>query len=67
MCIATIVWGISLRAYAPELFTGNEGILATNTALSWLAIVVVMAASTFVAGVSVIREFSARAADGTSR
>ena len=67
MCVATIVWGISLRAYAPELFMGDEGILATNTALSWLAIVVMMAASTFVAGISVIRGFSARAADETAR
>lgn len=67
MLVATIVWGIGLRAYAPELFTGDEGILATNTALSWLGIVVVMAASTGVASVSVIRGFAARAADRTAR
>ena len=67
MCVATIVWGISLRAYAPELFTGDEGILATNTALTWLGIVVAMGVSTCVAGVSVARGLAARTAGGTAR
>jgi hypothetical protein len=67
MFVAAIVWGIGLRAYAPELFAGDEGILATNTALTWLGIVVVMGVSTCVAGVSVLRGFSGRAASNTAR
>jgi hypothetical protein len=34
MFVAAIVWGISLRTYAPELFAGEEGILAMSTALT---------------------------------
>jgi hypothetical protein len=40
--VATVVWGLALRAQA--LFSGNEGILATPTVVSWLVIVAVMAA-----------------------
>jgi hypothetical protein len=40
-------------------------ILATNTALTWLGIVVVMAASTGVAGVSVVRGLAVRTTGST--
>jgi hypothetical protein len=58
--VATAVWGLSLRAQAPALFTGDEGILATPTYADWLAIVAVMAVSTVVAVVGVVRGLRAR-------
>ena len=49
MCAATIVWGLALRADVPQLFNGDDGIIATSTALSWLVIVVIMAIATLAA------------------
>jgi hypothetical protein len=46
---ALIVWGIALRAAAPDLFGAGEGILATNVALNWLGVTVVMALATVIA------------------
>jgi hypothetical protein len=46
---ALIVWGIALRAAAPDLFGAGEGILATNVALNWLGVTVVMALATIIA------------------
>jgi hypothetical protein len=40
--VATVFWGLALRAQAPALFSGDEGILATPTAATWLVIVVAM-------------------------
>lgn len=56
---ALVVWGIALKAQAPALFSGDGGILATNTAYSWLAIVVEMAISACVVAIAVIRGFAA--------
>jgi hypothetical protein len=47
--LGTAVWGLALRAQAPALYAGNDGLLSTPTYATWLAIVVVMAASTAVA------------------
>ena len=66
MLVATITWGVSLWVYAPQLFNSDDGILATNFAASWLGIAVVMAFSTCVAGVSVVRGLAARTADNTA-
>jgi hypothetical protein len=49
MCVATIVWGLALRADVPELFNGDDGIVATNTGLSWLIIVIIMVIATLMA------------------
>ena len=49
MCVATIVWGLALRADVPQLFNGDDGIVATNTGLSWLVIAAVMVIATLVA------------------
>jgi len=46
---ALIVWGIALRAAAPDLFSAGEGILATNVALNWLGVTLVMALATILA------------------
>lgn len=58
--IATVVWGLALWWQAPALFTGDDGILATPTAASWLVILTVMGGSTCVAVVGVIRGLRAR-------
>ena len=57
MCLATIIWGLGLRSYVPQLFSGNDGLVATNTAVNWLIIVAVMAIATLVAGAGVVRSF----------
>jgi hypothetical protein len=56
----TAVWGFALRAQAPALYAGDDGILATPTYATWLAIVAVMAASTAVAVVAAMRGLRAR-------
>jgi hypothetical protein len=47
--VAVVLWAIGLLASDPATFWGYQGILASSTALSWLAIVFVMAAATAVA------------------
>ncbi len=54
MCVATIVWGLALRVNVPQLFNGDDGIVATSTALSWLVIVVVMVVATLAALVPIV-------------
>lgn len=58
MCLATIVWGFGLRSDVPQLFNGNDGLVATNTAMNWLGIVMVMSIATMVAGAGVVRSFN---------
>jgi hypothetical protein len=52
---ALIVWGVALRAAAPDLFGAGEGILATNVALNWLGVTLVMALATIVAIIAMVR------------
>ena len=59
MCLATIIWGLSLRSIVPDLFNGNGGLLATNTAINWLSIVAVMTIATLVAIAGIFRGFNA--------
>lgn len=58
--IATAVWGLALWWQAPALFTGDNGILATPTAASWLVILAVMGGTTCLAVVGVVRGLRAR-------
>jgi hypothetical protein len=58
--IATVVWGLALWWQAPALFTGDDGILATPTAASWLVILAVMGGCTCAAVVGVVRGLRAR-------
>jgi hypothetical protein len=58
--VATVVWGLALRAQAPALFSGDEGVLATPTAASWLAIVAVMAVCACAALAATVRGLRAR-------
>jgi hypothetical protein len=55
MCVATVTWGLALRAERPQLFTGDDGIVATSTALSWLIIAAVMLLATLVALAALFR------------
>lgn len=55
VAVATLVWGLGLRGAEPGLLSGNDGVMATNTTLSWLAIVVVMALASLVALVASLR------------
>ena len=53
--VATVVWGLALWAHAPALFDGDDGILATPTAASWLVILAVMGCCTCAAIAAAIR------------
>jgi hypothetical protein len=53
--VGTTVWGVTLMAEAPALFSGDEGILATPTYANWLVIVAVMTVSTAIAVIASIR------------
>jgi hypothetical protein len=55
MLVATLVWGVALRAGDPALFHGAQGIRASSTAASWMVILAAMAAATAVAGVACTR------------
>src|SRR6266536_3510675 len=55
MLVATVAWGLALRAADPALFHSAEGICASSTAGSWAVIVACMAAATAVAGVASAR------------
>ncbi len=57
MCVATITWGLSLRSDMPQLFNGDDGLVATNTAVNWGIIVAVMTIATVVAVAGVVRSF----------
>jgi hypothetical protein len=63
---ATISWGLSLQASAPQFFTTNEGVFASSTPASWLGIVVIMTIAVVVATLALLRGRSARLAMGTS-
>ena len=51
----TVVWGLALRARAPALFTGDNGILQTPTYATWVVSVSAMFLSCCVAVVAVLR------------
>ncbi len=53
--LALIIWGVGLRAAAPDLFGAGEGILATNVALNWLGVTLVMALATIIAILALTR------------
>jgi hypothetical protein len=58
--VAMVVWGLALWAQAPALFAGDDGILATPTSATWLAILALMGGCTSVAVAAVIRGLRAR-------
>jgi hypothetical protein len=62
--VALLVWGLSLRASVPSLFNGNGGLMASNTALNWLAQLGAMALAALVALWATVRSFAAGAVAG---
>lgn len=60
MLVATTAYGIVARAADPELFAENQGLLASNTTLTWALILAGMALTTLVALVALIRGLPAR-------
>jgi len=58
MGAGTIAWGLALRAAQPTLFNGEDGIVATSTALSWLVIAVVMTIAALAAVTATVRGLS---------
>ncbi len=58
--LAIILWGLGLHASAPQLFTGNAGILRTSTTWTWVSIVLEMILATGLAIFALIRGLSAR-------
>lgn len=55
MFVAVLVYGLEVNAADPELFAENQGIMATNTALSLAMILAMMAIATAVAVAALIR------------
>jgi hypothetical protein len=55
----TVIWGVALRVQALALFTSDNGILATPTYATWVAVVSAMFLSCCVAVVAVLRGLSA--------
>jgi len=46
---AVVAWGLLLLLAVPDLFWSDEGVLSSSTALTWAAVVVLMAAGTAIA------------------
>jgi hypothetical protein len=47
--VAVVGWGAAVLANDPSLFWGNDGFLATSTALSWLGVIAGMGAGAVIA------------------
>lgn len=62
MLVATLLWGLSLHNSAPALFASNEGMFGTSTSGTWLKIVLMMAITTGLAILSLMRGLAARSA-----
>lgn len=62
----TLVWGLALAVQAPALFEGNDGLLATGTAATWLAILAVMVLSVLISCFAVIRGLRTLRANGAA-
>ena len=54
MVVATLAWGLAANAANPHLFTEDNGVLASNTTVSWLLILALMALATTVAVAALI-------------
>ncbi len=65
MFLATLAYGVAASAADPQLFAENQGVLATNTTVSLVIILVMMGLATVVASVALIRGFRQRPGDST--
>lgn len=59
--LAAVAWGLQIRSGDPAGFGSDHGILATPFVLSWVAVVVVLAAATVLAGIAGRRQLAAAA------
>jgi hypothetical protein len=50
-----LVWGAALATFAPSLFWGDQGLVASSTALSWLGVMALMSGATVIAVRSALR------------
>jgi hypothetical protein len=55
MCMAVFFYGLAARVANPRLFAEDNGLLASNTTLSWLTILAIMALVTTVAVAALIQ------------
>jgi uncharacterized membrane protein len=60
MAVATLLWGVGLRVGAPQLLTGDNGVVGLSAIGTWLGIVLAMVLATILAAISLIRGLSAR-------
>ncbi len=67
MAVANLVWSFSLWQHAPDLFWGNDGILATSTLVGIVVQALVMVVATIVAIRALLQGFSARGATPQTR
>ncbi len=50
-----LAWGAALATQAPSLFWGDQGLVASSTALSWLGVMALMSGATVIAARSALR------------
>lgn len=60
IAVSSLLWGLGLRANAPQFFAGNNGLVGSSTAGTWLVIVTIMVLATGSAVVSLRRGLAAR-------
>ena len=54
-CVGILAYGVAAWAADPQLFAENEGLIASNTAFSWLLILALMVLATAIAAAALIR------------
>lgn len=57
--VAALIWGLQVRSGDPTWFRGDQGILASPFAPSWIAVVVALAAATVLAALAGRRQLAA--------
>lgn len=62
IAVSALLWGLGLRASAPQFLAGDNGLVGSSTVGTWLVIVMIMALATGSAIISLIRGLAARTA-----
>ena len=58
--VSILFWGIATRAAAPDLFIEHNGIFDSDTTLTWVLVLVIMAIAVLVAAIALVRGLSSR-------
>lgn len=67
LTLASILfWGIATRAAAPDLFIEHNGMFDSDTTLSWVLVLVVMAIAVLVAAAALLRGLFSRSGAGAA-